>query len=58
MERSHLWHADLADALRLLGRRGEAAGALQTAISLGPTGPERRLLRVRLESAAIAKQMV
>ncbi len=52
LERSHLWHAALADALRRLGRRGEAAGELQTAISLAPTEPERRLLQVRLETPA------
>jgi hypothetical protein len=27
MERSHLWHAALADNLRRLGRAGEAAGS-------------------------------
>ena len=44
--------AALADALRRLGRRREAARELQTAISLAPTEPERRLLQVRLETAA------
>jgi RNA polymerase sigma-70 factor (ECF subfamily) len=52
LERSHLWHAALADALGRLGRRSEAARELQTAISLAPTGPERRLLQVRLETTA------
>jgi RNA polymerase sigma-70 factor (ECF subfamily) len=52
LERSHLWHAARADALGRLGRRDEAAGELQTAISLAPTEPERRLLRARLEAAA------
>ncbi len=51
LERSHLWHAALADALGRLGRQSEAAGELRTAISLAPTGPERRLLQVRLETA-------
>jgi RNA polymerase sigma-70 factor (ECF subfamily) len=52
LERSHLWHAALADALGRLGRRGEAARELQTAISLAPTEPERRLLQARLGTAA------
>jgi RNA polymerase sigma-70 factor, ECF subfamily len=50
LERSHLWHAALADALSRLGRSGDAARELQAAISLAPTEPERRLLRVRLEN--------
>jgi RNA polymerase sigma-70 factor (ECF subfamily) len=52
LERSYLWHAALADALRRLGRPGEAAGELETAISLAPTEPERRLLQARLGAAA------
>jgi predicted RNA polymerase sigma factor len=36
MERSHLWHAALADNLRRLGRAAEAAGELETAAALGP----------------------
>jgi RNA polymerase sigma-70 factor (ECF subfamily) len=52
LERSHLWHAALADALRRLGRPDEGARELQTAISLAPTEPERRLLQARLGTAA------
>ena len=37
MERSHLWHAALADNLQRSGRAAEAAGALQTAAALAPT---------------------
>jgi RNA polymerase sigma factor (sigma-70 family) len=48
LERSHLWHAALADNLRRLGRTGEAAGELETAASLAPTEGERRLLLSRL----------
>jgi RNA polymerase sigma factor (sigma-70 family) len=48
LERSHLWHAALADNLRRLGRTVEAAGALETAVSLAPTEGERRLLVSRL----------
>jgi RNA polymerase sigma factor (sigma-70 family) len=48
MERSHLWHAALADNLRRLGRTGEAAGELETAAALAPTEGERRLLLSRL----------
>ena len=51
LERSHLWHAARADALGGLGRRREAAGELQAAMSLAPTEPERRLLRARLGAA-------
>ena len=51
LERSHLWHAARADALGRLGWRAEAAGELQAALSLAPTGPERRLLRDRLDAA-------
>ncbi len=48
LERSHLWHAALADSLRRLGRAAEAAGELETAASLAPTEGERRLLLSRL----------
>jgi RNA polymerase sigma-70 factor, ECF subfamily len=48
LERSHLWHAALADNLRRLGRTAEAAGELETAASLAPTDGERRLLLSRL----------
>jgi RNA polymerase sigma factor (sigma-70 family) len=48
LERSHLWHAALADNLRRLGRTAEAAGELETAVSLAPTEGERRLLLSRL----------
>jgi predicted RNA polymerase sigma factor len=44
MERSHLWHAALADNLQRFGRAAEAAGALETAAALAPTEGERRLL--------------
>jgi RNA polymerase sigma-70 factor (ECF subfamily) len=47
-ERSHRWHAALADNLRRLGRTVEAAGELETAGSLAPTEGERRLLLRRL----------
>lgn len=48
MERSHLWHAALADNFRRLGRAAEAAGELETAAALAPTEGERRLLLSRL----------
>jgi len=48
LERSHLWHAALADNLRRLGRPAEAAGELEAAASLAPTEAERRLLLSRL----------
>ena len=48
MERSHLWHAALADNLRGLGRAAEAAGKLETVNSWAPTEGERRLLLSRL----------
>jgi RNA polymerase sigma factor (sigma-70 family) len=48
MERSHLWHAARADNLRRLGRAAEAAGELETAVSLAPTEGEQRLLMSRL----------
>ena len=48
MERSHLWHAALADNLRRLGRTAEAAEELETAAALAPTDGERRLLLSRL----------
>jgi predicted RNA polymerase sigma factor len=37
MERSHLWHAALADNLQRFGRAAEAGGALETAAALAPT---------------------
>src|SRR6202046_1474135 len=37
MERSHLWHAALADNLRRLGRTAEAAEELETAAAVAPT---------------------
>jgi RNA polymerase sigma-70 factor, ECF subfamily len=48
LERSHLWHAALADNLRRFGRTVEAAAELETAASLAPTEGERRLLLPRL----------
>ena len=48
LERSHLWHAALADNLRRLGRTAEAAGELEIAASLAPSEGERRLLVSRL----------
>ena len=48
MERSHLWHAALADNLRRLGRAAEAAEELETVAALAPTEGERRLLLSRL----------
>ena len=36
MERSHLWHAALADNFRRLGRAAEAAGELETAAASRP----------------------
>src|SRR5271156_920540 len=48
MERSHLWHAALADNLRRLGRTAEAAEEVETAAALAPTEGERRLLLSRL----------
>jgi RNA polymerase sigma factor (sigma-70 family) len=48
LEYSHLWHAALADNLRRLGRPGDAAGELQTAVTLAPGDAERRLLQGRL----------
>jgi RNA polymerase sigma factor (sigma-70 family) len=48
LEYSHLWHAALADNLRRLGRPGDAAGELQTAVTLAPGDAERRLLQDRL----------
>jgi RNA polymerase sigma-70 factor (ECF subfamily) len=52
LDRSHLWQAARADALGRLGKPAEAAAALEAAISLAPTGPERRLLAARLVRAA------
>jgi len=51
LERSHLWHAARADALTRLGRRAEGVAALEAAVALAPTDPERRLLTARLEAA-------
>ena len=51
LERSHLWHAALADNLRRLGRITEAAGELETAAALAPTEGERRLLLSRVHNA-------
>jgi RNA polymerase sigma-70 factor (ECF subfamily) len=48
LERSHLWHAALADNLRRLGRTAETARELEIAASLAPTEGERRLLLSRL----------
>jgi RNA polymerase sigma-70 factor, ECF subfamily len=48
LERSYLWHAALADNLRRLGRTAEAAGELETSVSLAPSESERRLLLSRL----------
>jgi len=48
LEYSHLWHAALADNLRRLGRPGEAAGELHTAVTLAPGQAEQRLLQDRL----------
>jgi RNA polymerase sigma factor (sigma-70 family) len=50
LEHSHLWHAALADCLRRLGRPGEAAAELHTAVSLAPGEVERRLLQGRLRT--------
>jgi RNA polymerase sigma-70 factor (ECF subfamily) len=46
--RSNLWHAARADALRQLGRTGEARRELSLALDLAQTGPDRRLLARRL----------
>lgn len=48
VERSHLWHAALADNLRRLGRTAEAAGELEIAAAFALTEGERRLLLSRL----------
>jgi RNA polymerase sigma-70 factor (ECF subfamily) len=48
LDRSHLWHAARADALRRLDRGDEAAAELRAAIDLAPTSPDRRLLEARL----------
>jgi RNA polymerase sigma factor (sigma-70 family) len=50
LERSHLWHAALADNLRQLGRTSDAAGRLRTAVTLAPTQTEQRLLQARLSA--------
>jgi len=46
--RSNLWHAARADALRQLGRTGEARRELSLALDVTPAGPDRRLLARRL----------
>jgi RNA polymerase sigma-70 factor, ECF subfamily len=46
----HLYAATLADLYTRLGRTGEAADALATAIEQAPTGAERRLLRERRDA--------
>jgi RNA polymerase sigma factor (sigma-70 family) len=51
LERSHLWHAALAENLRRLGRTSDAAIRLRTAATLAPTETERRLLQARLNAA-------
>jgi RNA polymerase sigma-70 factor (ECF subfamily) len=56
LERSHLWHAARADALRRLGRPADAATALRRALDLAPTAPEQRLLATRLAGAPVAGQ--
>ena len=50
LERSHLWHAALADNLRRLGRTSDAARRLRTAVTLAPTETEKRLLQAKLKS--------
>jgi RNA polymerase sigma-70 factor, ECF subfamily len=50
LEYSYLWHAALADNLRRLGRAGEAAGELHTAMTLAPSEVEQRLLQGRLRT--------
>jgi RNA polymerase sigma factor (sigma-70 family) len=50
LERSHLWHAALADNLRRLGRTSDAARRLRTAVTLAPTETEQRLLQARLSA--------
>jgi RNA polymerase sigma-70 factor (ECF subfamily) len=49
LDRSHLWHAARAEALRRLGAGERAAAELATAAGLAPTEPERRLLARRLD---------
>jgi RNA polymerase sigma-70 factor (ECF subfamily) len=50
LERSHLWHAALADNLRRLGRTSDAGRRLRTAVTLAPTETEQRLLQARLSA--------
>jgi RNA polymerase sigma-70 factor (ECF subfamily) len=52
LERSHLWHAALADNLRRLGRTSDAARRLRTAVTLAPTDTEQRLLQARLSAVS------
>ncbi len=53
LKRSHLWHAARADALARLGRSGQAADALRSAISLAPAAPDRHLLTQRLAAVLL-----
>jgi RNA polymerase sigma factor (sigma-70 family) len=53
LERSHLWHAALADNLRRLGRTSDAATRLHAAVTLAPTEPEQRLLQARLQALTL-----
>jgi RNA polymerase sigma-70 factor (ECF subfamily) len=46
--RGHLWHAARADALTRLGRSADARAELESAVTLAPTAPDRRLLTRRL----------
>ena len=48
LERSHLWHAAVADNLRRLGNTDEAVARLRIAVTLAPTEYEKRLLYARL----------
>ena len=50
LERSHLWHAALADNLRRLGRTSDAARRLRVAVTLAPTEAEQRVLQARLRA--------
>jgi RNA polymerase sigma-70 factor (ECF subfamily) len=56
LDRSYLWHAARADALGRLGRSAEVTAALELAIGLAPTGPERRLLAARRAGSAVTGQ--
>jgi RNA polymerase sigma factor (sigma-70 family) len=50
LEDSYLWHAALAENLRRLDRRNDAAKQLQKAVTLAPTDAEKRLLQARLNA--------